>query len=253
MAADGFGVVVEIDQERFVEAGLDEAVRVTVVAGVEFVAHQEPPDVLDERLALEMSDRSGLRDRHAGRVTDREHVRLHLRLEGALVGEHEVERVAESRRRSDERRAAVDGNHHSEIKPHLAAIEPDQPLARPVDLTGVELRHDFDPSFDEHPAQRRRGGRCRERTIEWRHVRDRDPIADPAFVEVPIGEKTELERRHWALDREVDHVDDEAAAVERLQPFRQRRCTGEVVEGEHVLQPARAGQAVGLLRYQSRA
>ena len=38
--------------------------------------------------------------------------------------------------------------------------------------------------------------------------------ADPALGEIPVGQEAELQRRDRALDRHVDHVDHELAAVE---------------------------------------
>ena len=49
----------------------------------------------------------------------------------------------------------------------------------------------------------------------------------PALVEVPVGEEAELERGDRALDRHVDDVDDEPAAVERRQRGCQRGRTLE--------------------------
>jgi hypothetical protein len=79
-----------------VEAGLDEAVRVSVVAGVELLIGEVAGDVLGEHLGLEVRDRAGLRDRQVGGVAEREDVRLDRRLERALVGRDEAERVAEA-------------------------------------------------------------------------------------------------------------------------------------------------------------
>ena len=80
------GVVVEVDEQRLVEAGLDEAVGVAVEAGVERLAGEEAADVLDERLALEVGDRPGLRGGHVGGVADHEDVRRRLGLQRVLVG-----------------------------------------------------------------------------------------------------------------------------------------------------------------------
>ena len=66
------GLVVEVDQQCLVEAGLDEAVRVPVVAGLEVAAVQEAGDVLDEDLGLEVRDRPGLRGREVGGVAEGE-------------------------------------------------------------------------------------------------------------------------------------------------------------------------------------
>jgi hypothetical protein len=50
VSGERFGVVVEIDQHGLVEAGLDETVRVPIEGGVEFLAVEEPPEVVDEDL-----------------------------------------------------------------------------------------------------------------------------------------------------------------------------------------------------------
>src|SRR6266540_1527614 len=88
-------VVVEVDQERLLEPGLDEAVGVPVEARDQVASGEEALDVLAQHLALEMGDGAGLRARQVGRVAEREHVRRGVRLERALVGRHEAERVAE--------------------------------------------------------------------------------------------------------------------------------------------------------------
>ena len=90
-------LVVEVDQQRLVEARLDEAVGVSVVAGLELAAGEEAGDVLGQHLGLEVRDRSGLRGREVGRVAESEHVGLRLRLERGLVRRDEAERVAEAR------------------------------------------------------------------------------------------------------------------------------------------------------------
>ena len=95
VAGQRLGVVVEVDQQRLVEAGLDEAVGVPVVAGLELLAGEVAGDVLGEHLGLEVGDRAGLRGRQVGRVAEREHVRLRRRLQRVLVGRDEAERVAE--------------------------------------------------------------------------------------------------------------------------------------------------------------
>ena len=92
-----------------------------------------------------------------------------------------------------------------------------------------------------------RRDRLGERAVERRHVGELDPVADAALVEVPVGEEAELERRDRALDRHVDDVDDHAAAVERGERRAERGRALEVVEGEDLLHPARAEQALGLL------
>src|SRR5579864_5068866 len=68
-------VVVEVDEQGFVEAGLDEAVGVPVEAGLERLVGEEVADVVDHRFAFEMRDRSGFGRGHVGGITDHEHVR----------------------------------------------------------------------------------------------------------------------------------------------------------------------------------
>jgi hypothetical protein len=63
---DGLGVVVEVDQQRFAEAALDETVRVAVESGAQRLARQDADDVAGQDLALEVSDRAGL-ERRTGR------------------------------------------------------------------------------------------------------------------------------------------------------------------------------------------
>ena len=70
------------------------------------------------------------------------------------------------------------------------------------------------PLSAEHARRARGGDRLGERPVERRDVGQLDPVADAALAEVPVGEEAELERRDRALDRHVDHVHDEPAAVE---------------------------------------
>ena len=48
-------------------------------------------------------------------------------------------------------------------------------------------------------------------------------FAEAALAQPPVGEEGELDRRDRALDRHVDDVDHEAAAVEALQRLAERR------------------------------
>ena len=109
VAGQRLGVVVEVDEQRLVEPGLDEAVGVPVEPGFERLAGEETSHVADERLAFEVGDRPGFRRGNVGGVADDEDVRRGLRLQRVLVGGDEVELVAEARvsgRRSRRRRAA---------------------------------------------------------------------------------------------------------------------------------------------------
>ena len=127
VAADGFGVVVEVDEHGLVEAGLDEAVGVTVEGGVQRLAGQEPLDVLDEDLAFEVGDRPGLRGGQVGGVADGEDVRRGLGLQRVRVGHDEVEGVAQAGGVGDVGRAAVHGDDDGEIEGDLAPVEADEP------------------------------------------------------------------------------------------------------------------------------
>ena len=61
------------------------------------------------------------------------------------------------------------------------------------------------------------GDRLREGAVERRRVDELGAVADAALAQVPVGEEGELERRDRALDRHVDEVHDEPAAVEALE------------------------------------
>ena len=192
------------------EAGLDEAVGVPVERRVEGFVGEVAAHVLGEHLAFEVRHRTRLRSRHVRSVTDHEDVRRGLRLHRVLVGGHEVQLVAEPRRTSDVRSAAVERDHHGQVEGDLASVVADQPSAGAVDLARVELRDELDrPSRRASRRARSRRDRLRERTVERRHIGQLDRVADAAFAEVPVGEEAELERSHRALDRHVDDVDDE--------------------------------------------
>ena len=94
------------------------------------------------------------------------------------------------------------------------------------------------------------GDRLGERAVERGDVGDLDLVADAALGEVPVGQEAELERRDRALDRHVDHVDDEPATVERRQRGAERGRPFGRVEGEDVLHPSRTGETLGLLGHQ---
>ena len=58
VARQRLGVVVEVDQQGLVEAGLDEAVGVAVEALIEWIPRQVAANVLDQHLTFEVRDRS---------------------------------------------------------------------------------------------------------------------------------------------------------------------------------------------------
>ena len=89
-AGQRLDVVVEVDQERLLESGLDEAVGVPVERALERLAGEEAADVLGERVGLEVRDRARLRGREVRRVADREHVGRGLRLQRVRVGRDEA-------------------------------------------------------------------------------------------------------------------------------------------------------------------
>ena len=227
--------------------GLDEAVGVAVEGRVERLAGEEVLDVGDQGLALEVGHRARLRCRDGGGVTDDEHVGRDLGLQGALVGGHEVDGIAEARRAPDVLGPAVQGHHDREVEGHLPPVVADQPPAHAVDLSGVELADHLDPPLGEHAPQRLGGDRLGEGAVERGGVGDLDLVPDAALGEVPVGQEAELQRRDRALDRHVDHVDDESAAGEALEREVQGRGALGGVEGEDRLAPAGAGQPLGLL------
>src|SRR5579872_462641 len=115
-------LVVEVDQQRLVEARFDEAGRPAVVARFELVAGEKARDVLHEYLALEVRDRAGLRRDQVGRVAEREDVRLRASLQRVRVGGDEAERIAQACRPLDERGAAVQRHGDEEVVGELAAV-----------------------------------------------------------------------------------------------------------------------------------
>jgi hypothetical protein len=68
-----------------------------------------------------------------------------------------------------------------------------------------------------------------------------------------VGQEAELQRRHRALDRQVDEGDDQPAEVEPVQRLAQGLGARGGVEGEDVPLPPGPGQPVGLVRQQLRA
>lgn len=94
----------------------------------------------------------------------------------------------------------MEGHDHGEVERHLSVVVGDQPPASAVDGARVELRDEADTLLAEQAAERARGHRLGEGTVERRHVGELDVLADATVAEVGVGEEAELERRHRALD-----------------------------------------------------
>ncbi len=178
---------------------------------------QEADDVAGQDLAFEVGDRAGLGSAHVGGVADDEDVRAGLGLQGVLVGRDEAERVAEAWRAADVGLAAVHGHRHGQVEADLAAVEGDEPAAVGVDLAGVELGDQLDALVVEHAAQLAVADGLGERAVQRGDEGHLDPVADPALAEVPVGQEAELDRGDRALDRHVDDVHRDPAAVEPRQ------------------------------------
>ena len=181
---------------------------------------EEAGDVLGQHLGLEVGDRAGLRGGQVGGVAEREHVRLRRCLQRALVGRDEAERVAEAGRALDVGGAAVQRDGDEQVEVELAAVVGAELAADAVDLAGVELGHQLDLLLGEQARQVLGGDRLGEGAVERGRVDELGAVADAALAQVPVGEEGELERRDRALDRHVDQVHDQPAAVEALE----RRC-----------------------------
>src|SRR6266702_1823075 len=97
MSRQRLRLVVEVDQQRLPEARFDEAVGVAVISRMQLFVAEVVDDVVCEDLRLEMGDGPGFRGRQVGGITEREDVRLGRRLQRALVGTDEAERVPETR------------------------------------------------------------------------------------------------------------------------------------------------------------
>src|ERR1700680_953428 len=90
MSGQRLGLVVEIDQHGLTESGLDEAVGVAVVAGIEVLAGEKPANVLAEHLTLEVGDRPCFGNRQTGSISDREDLWCNPRLQRVLIGWNEA-------------------------------------------------------------------------------------------------------------------------------------------------------------------
>ena len=104
-----------------------------------------------------------------------------------------------------------------QVEVELAPVVGGELAADAVDLAGVELGHELDLLLGEQAGQMLGGDRLREGAVERCRVDELGAVADPALAQVPVGEEGELERRDRALDRHVDEVHDQAAAVEALE------------------------------------
>ena len=243
-------VVVEVDEQRLARPAFYEAVGVPVERRVQRLAREVPGDVPRDDLALEVGHRACLGRGNVGGVADHEHVRPRLGLQGPLVREHEAELVAKAGRAFDIGLAAVQRDHDRQVERDLTAVVGDELPARAVYLAGVELRDDADAHVLEQPAELTVAHGLGERPVERRDVGQVDLVPDAALVEIRVGEEAELQRGDRALDRHVHHRNGPPAAIELGQRAPQRRRAVKRVEGEDPLHPARAGEAVGLLREQ---
>jgi hypothetical protein len=144
-----------------------------------------------------------------------------------------------------------DGDEQVEIQ--LASVVRRELATDAIDLAAVELGHQLDLLLGQQARQVLRGDRLRERAVERRRVSEFRLASDTALVQVPVGEEDELERSDRTLDRHVDQVHEQAAAVELLERSLQRGGAFHVVEGEDTLVPAGTGHAFGLLRLQTYA
>ena len=145
-------LIVEVDQKRLVETGLDEAVGVAVVAREQFPAIEQALDVLDDRLALEVRDRAGLGGRDIAGVADYEDVLGDLRLQRVAIGGDEPERIAEARRARDIFSTAMRRYRYEQVEGDLALIPAVQRATLAVYAAGGELGLDVDvPVREQRP------------------------------------------------------------------------------------------------------
>ena len=108
-------------------------------------------------------------------------------------------------------------NRDEQVELELAFVVGDELAADPVDLPGAELRYQLDLLFLEEEREVLGAGRLGKGAVERRHVDEVRAGAHPALTQVPVREEGELERRNRALDRHVDEVHDQPAAVEPVQ------------------------------------
>ena len=115
LAGQRLGVVVEVDQQRLVVTGLDEAVGVAVEGPGHRSARDVLEEVVDEDLDREVRDRAGLGGGDVAGVADGEDVVVRRREQGVLVDGHVVELVAEPRA-GDEVGAHVQRDRHQQVE-----------------------------------------------------------------------------------------------------------------------------------------
>ena len=137
----------------------------------------------------------------------------------------------------DEVGAHVQRDGHQQVEGHLALVHRDQGLRLGIDAVDHEVGLERDVALREHPAEVLRGDRFGERALQRRHVGDLDLVAHAALGEERVGEEGELQRRDRALDRHLDDVHDEPAALPGRELVAQRGRAVEGVEVEDALAP----------------
>lgn len=139
VAGHRLGVVVEVDQECFVVAALDEAVGVTVEGWLRLLAGEPCHHGGRQDVAFEVGDGSRLGGRQVGGVADHEHVRVALGLEGGGVGRDEGESVAEAGGAANVGGASVHRHDHGQVEADLPPVEGPESAGSAVDLAGAEV------------------------------------------------------------------------------------------------------------------
>ena len=141
----------------------------------------------------------------------------------------------------------MERDRDEQIEVELAPVVGGELAADTVDLAGVELGHELDLLLGEQAAEMLGGDRLREGAVERRHVDELGLAAELPLTQVPVGQEGELERSDRALDRHVDEVDDQPAAVEAVEGLPELTGSLGAVEGEGPVVPAGPGEALGLL------
>src|SRR6266540_7572184 len=117
-----------------------------------------------------------------------------------------------------------------------------------IDTANGEIVHDFDLLFLEQVSQHLGSNQLGERAGQGRYKNQLRLVAQAALRQPPVGQKSKLQRRHWALDWQFGNVDDQPATLPAFERATQRRRPFKGVEIEDALSPVAVKHALGLVR-----
>ena len=170
------------------------------------------------------------------------------REEGVLVHRDEVQLVAHPGA-GQHLVAHVQRDGHQQVVLDLALVVVHELPGVRIDVLDHEVGDDLDVLLLQDVAQVLGRDGLGEGARKRRGVDQLDPVAHALLVEEPVGQHQELQRRDRALDRVLDDVDDQPAALPGAQMLGQRHGAFDGVEVEDRLVPLvllQAGRLFGL-------